>query len=405
MKARFLFSLFITVFAVYGHAKLTVQKLVTPAGENSSFSRVFTDNKSNVYLSWVKHNPDKTIATLFFAQLDKDGQHWQTPIQVASGANWFNNWADFPSVVIKNNNITGHFLQKSASGTYDYDVKLTMSSDNGKNWLTPFTAHNDGVEAEHGFVSMMPQANGNTFVSWLDGRNSKETASSNEHGHAGSMTLRAGIFSSTGSAVNRWQLDHRVCDCCQTSAALTSNGPVVVYRNRSTHEVRDIFITRLVDDIWTDPVPVHIDGWKISGCPVNGPVVMAKDQDVAVAWFTGKDQLHQVKLATSIDGGATFSSPIIITKEHALGRVGMTLLPNKDIVVSWVKSAQENSELILSRYSSKGVLLSNTRVTSLSKSRRSGFPVITSVKNRVFVSWTNIEQGQKVELAQVDYHY
>jgi hypothetical protein len=83
----------------------------------------------------------------------------------------------------------------------------------------------------------------------------------------------------------------------------------------------------------------------------------------------------------------------------------MTLLPNKDIVVSWVKSAQENSELILSRYSSKGVLLSNTRVTSLSKSRRSGFPVITSVENRVFVSWTNIEQGQKVELAQVDYHY
>jgi hypothetical protein len=163
----------------------------------------------------------------------------------------------------------------------------------------------------------------------------------------------------------------------------------------------------LVDDVWTDPVPVHIDGWKISGCPVNGPVVMAKDQEVAVAWFTGKDQRHQVKLAISNDSGATFSSPIIIAKEHALGRVGMTLLPNKDIVVSWVKSAQENYELILSRYSSQGVLLSNTPITSLSKSRRSGFPVITSVKDRVFVSWTNIEQGkekgEKVELAQIDY--
>jgi hypothetical protein len=404
MKARFLFSLFITIFAVNSYAKVTVQKLETPAGDNSSLSRVFTDNTSNVYLSWVTQDPAKNMATLFFAQLDEDGQHWQTPIQVARGNNWFNNWADFPSVVIKDNHITGHFLQKSASGNYDYDVKLTMSADSGKTWLAPFTAHNDGVEAEHGFVSMMPQAKGNTFVSWLDGRNSKSTASSDEHGHAGSMTLRAGIFKSTGLAVNRWQLDQRVCDCCQTSAALTSNGPVVVYRNRSTHEVRDIFITRLVDDIWTDPVPVHIDGWEIAGCPVNGPVVMAKNQDVAVAWFTGKDQRHQVKLAISNDSGATFSSPIIIAKEQALGRVGMTLLPNKDIVVSWVKSEQENTELVLSRYSSKGVLLSNTPVTTINKSRRSGFPVITSVENRVFVSWTHIEQGQKVELASVYYH-
>lgn len=404
MKARFLFSLLMTIFAVNSHAKIAVQKLATPAGDNSSFSRVFTDNNSNVYLSWVTQDPTKNMATLFFAQLDEDGQHWQTPIQVASGTNWFNNWADFPSVVIKDNHITGHFLQKSASGNYDYDVKLTMSADSGKTWLAPFTAHNDGVEAEHGFVSMMPQATGNTFVSWLDGRNSKSTASADEHGHAGSMTLRAGIFKSTGLAVNRWQLDQRVCDCCQTSAASTSNGPVVVYRNRSTHEVRDIFITRLVDDIWTDPVPVHIDGWKIAGCPVNGPVVMAKNQDVAVAWFTGKDQRHQVKLAISNDSGATFSSPIIIAKEQALGRVGMTLLSNKDIVVSWVKSEQESTELVLSRYSSKGVLLSNTPITTINKSRRSGFPVITSVENRVFVSWTHIEQGQKVELASVNYH-
>jgi hypothetical protein len=401
MKSRLFFILAIMLFSGYTHA--TVQKLKTPAGEDSSFSRVFTDNHSTVYLSWVKQNPDKTVSTLFFSQLDEEGQHWQNPVQVASGSNWFNNWADFPSVVIKDNNITGHFLQKSASGTYDYDVKLTMSSDKGKTWLPPFTAHNDGVQAEHGFVSMFPQNKGGTFVSWLDGRDSKKSPSSGDHGHGGSMNLRAGVFDQTGQAINRWQLDHRVCDCCQTSAALTSNGPIVVYRNRSTHEFRDIFITRLVDDIWTDPVPVHIDGWKIAGCPVNGPVVMAQDQYVAVAWFTGKDQKHQVKLAISNDGGATFSSSILVAKEHALGRVGMTLLPNKDIVISWVKSTKESTELMLSRYSTKAVLLSKTPVTSLSKSRRSGFPVITSVGNSVYVTWTDIEQGTKVKLARVDY--
>lgn len=403
MTCKLLLSVTTLLFAAYANSTVTIHNIATPTGENSSFSRVFTDNNDNVYLSWVKQNPQNNTTTLLFSQFNDHTQSFQTPVKVASGNNWFNNWADFPSVIIKDNDITGHFLQKSATGTYDYNVKLTMSSDNGETWLAPFTAHNDGVQAEHGFVSMYSQANGTTFVSWLDGRNSKKTASKDDHGHGGSMTLRAGVFDKKGNAVKRWQLDHRVCDCCQTSAALTANGPVVVYRNRSTHEVRDIFITRLVDELWTDPVPVHSDGWKIHGCPVNGPVVKAKGNDVAVTWFTGKDEQHQVKLALSSDSGVTFSTPIIVAKEQALGRVGMTLLPNKDVVVSWVKSNKENTELLLSHYSAQGKLLSNTPVSSLNKSRRSGFPVITSLGNNVFVSWTNLEKGSTVEVARVDY--
>ena len=36
------------------------------------------------------------------------------------------------------------------------------------------------------------------------------------------------------------ELDPKVCDCCQTAAAVTDDGPVVVYRNRSDQELRDI---------------------------------------------------------------------------------------------------------------------------------------------------------------------
>nr|WP_136252033.1 hypothetical protein [Ningiella ruwaisensis] len=304
-------------FSFPSNAQKKVHILNTPAGERTSFSRVFTDDEGKVYLSWVAQNPEKTLSTLYFAQLDEDGSTWQGAISVVSGSNWFNNWADFPSVIKNKNLVTAHFLQKSGPGSYDYDVKLTFSSDNGLTWLTPFTAHNDGVTAEHGFVSMIPLDNGNTLVSWLDGRNTKASSGTdshkdtdghnnnhdNGHGHAGAMTLRAGEFTFAGAAVNRWQLDDRVCECCQTSTALTAKGPAVVYRNRSTHEVRDIFITRSIDDVWTDPVPVHTDGWEIAGCPVNGPVIQAKNNNVAFAWFTGKDQIHQVKLATSDESG------------------------------------------------------------------------------------------------------
>ena len=71
---------------------------------------------------------------------------------------------------------------------------MAMSSDNGKTWLPPFTAHNDGVQAEHGFVSMFPQANGATFVSWLDGRNSKKAPNSDGHGHGGKNQVDNEVF-------------------------------------------------------------------------------------------------------------------------------------------------------------------------------------------------------------------
>ena len=41
-------------------------------------------------------------------------------------------------------------------------------------------------------------------------------------------------------------IDTRVCECCPTDVAVTSEGAVAVYRNRSASDVRDIYVTRRV---------------------------------------------------------------------------------------------------------------------------------------------------------------
>ena len=40
------------------------------------------------------------------------------------------------------------------------------------------------------------------------------------------------------------QIDKRVCECCQTSATATPDGLLVVYRDRSQDEIRDIALVR-----------------------------------------------------------------------------------------------------------------------------------------------------------------
>ncbi len=296
----------------------TVSMLSPPVGANSSLSRLVTDANGDVYLSWVSQQDE--MSTLSWSKLVDDA--WQAPQVIARGDDWFVNWADFPSLVVNEDSMAAHWLRMSARGSYDYDVIAAFYDPESQSWGEPVTVNKDGVHAEHGFVSMLPMSEGRTFIAWLDGRNTRmgEAEAEAEAGHeghdmGGAMTLRAGIFDPDGKSLQEWELDGRTCDCCQTGAALTASGPVVVYRDRSEEEIRDIYITRWVAGQWSEPAAVYHDDWKIAGCPVNGPAVAARENRVVVAWFSARDDSPEVKLALSTDGGATFSEPVMVAKK------------------------------------------------------------------------------------------
>lgn len=362
-----------------------LQAMQSPVDSVSAEPYLFTDKNGVVYLSWITKDPEKS--TLKYSTY-KDGK-WSTPFVIASGDNWFVNWADYPLIASDGSgNIVSHFLQKSEKGTYTYDVKVTASSDSGKSWSDPVILHDDGKKAEHGFVSVVPY-NENYFISWLDGRNA---VMEEGKGH-GQMTIRGAILDKTGKKLNEWELDNRVCDCCQTSAAITSSGPVVVYRDRSDSEIRDMSIVRYVNGKWTQPKSIFADNWKIEGCPVNGPRVDANGNNVAVAWFTSPENNSQVNVAFSQDGGSTFSNPIRIDEGQALGRVDIVLIDEKTAMVSWM----EGSVIKAARIYSDGKKESSVTIASSSESRSSGFPQMTRTGNQVIFAWTdNNEKTIKV---------
>jgi hypothetical protein len=373
-----------------GQARL--EHLPSPAPSNSSLSRVVANESGEIYLSWVSQDTEQ--ATLAFSRLSSEG--WDTPKVISQGNNWFVNWADFPALSVDSSGMVAHWLQISAQGTYDYDIRARFYPQDKASWTEAQTIHTDGISAEHGFVSMLPFDSGTTLITWLDGRETK-------HGDPlGAMTLRAGIFDKSGANVKEWELDHRVCDCCQTSSAITEKGPIVVYRDRSAEEVRDIYVTRLVEGVWTVPQPIHNDNWEIAGCPVNGPSVAAMKERVAVAWFSAKDDTPKIQLVMSSDSGMSFSDPIVVESPNTNGRVGAVILESSEIVVSWMDTTDE-AKIMLSRYDIKGEFLGSTEVASSSASRRSGFPIIDAVGNSVYVTWTDISTTPQVKVARIDY--
>ena len=52
------------------------------------------------------------------------------------------------------------------------------------------------------------------------------------------MTLRAASINNNNQILEEYLLDARVCDCCQTDVAMTQDGPIVIYRDRSEDLVR-----------------------------------------------------------------------------------------------------------------------------------------------------------------------
>ncbi|MFK7865627.1 MAG: hypothetical protein AB8B95_15535 [Pseudohongiellaceae bacterium] len=374
-------------------AEPVLEFLSPPVSKNSSLSRLTSDAEGVVFLSWV--NQENTVPSLEYSQLKKG--LWEPSKVISSGSDWFLNWADFPALSVNQGNISAHWLQMSAEGTYDYDIKARFYNASKNEWTAAATLHSDGVNAEHGFVSMLPLNQGQTLISWLDGRQTKNVAGNS------AMTLRTGIFDKNGNVESEWELDSRVCDCCQTSSALTAKGPVVVYRDRTENEIRDIYFTRYSEGQWSEPRAVFNDDWEIAGCPVNGPAAAAKDDLLAVSWFNAKNDTPEVKLVLSHDNGDSFTDPIHVAGPATIGRVGTTVLESGNVAVSWIHSENREARLMLSLYSIDGALVDLTEVAKISGSRRSGFPTIESVGDSIYLSWTDVFDMPKVRVAKITY--
>lgn len=357
-----------------------VTSLNSPAKSSAAEPYLFTDEAGTVYLSWVEKEERKNEFK-FSALINGE---WSTPTLIDSGQNWFVNWADYPMIAAQDNNFVAHYLEKSGDETYAYDIKLTSSVDRGKTWTQPTILHDDGKQAEHGFVSVLPYKD-NFFIAWLDGRNTAMEGMEHHEGHHGQMTLRASIINKEGKKLSEWELDDRTCDCCQTSAAITDNGPIVVYRDRSSDEIRDMSIVRWVNSEWTKPSPVFTDNWKIEGCPVNGPRVVANRNAVAVAWYTVPAGKSMVNVIFSIDGGESFGEPVRIDEGNAIGRVDIVMLDDKTVLASWM----EGTIIKAVKVHSDGTKESSMTIASSSEARASGFPQMTRYEDKVLFAWTD----------------
>jgi len=334
-----------------------------------------------VLLSWLEPVTNTKAMVLRFAVYRDD--QWSAPRTVVQRDDFFVNWADFPSIVEDANGVLfAHWLQKTGNSVYAYDVRLAISKDGGRTWGASLLLNRDGKKGEHGFVTLAPLSNGGVGATWLDGRNMIEGK------EEGEMTIRYATIDAAGVIRSDVQLDDRTCECCTTGMAISSGRPVIVYRDRSPGEVRDIAVVRKTAAGWSKPRILHADGWKIAGCPVNGPQADARGKRVAVTWFTAAAEHGRAYVAFSDDGGATFSKPVVIDDGKPVGRVDVVMLDSDTAVATWSEQTTSGAELRARRVPRNGQAGVSFKVADSSAARAAGFARAAIVGQSVYVAWT-----------------
>jgi len=326
---------------------------------------------------------------------------WDAPIVIEASDRFMVSWADFPSVSVDGDgSLWAHWLERGHRG--GYGVRVTRSADGGASWSEPSTLHSDSSATEHGFVASVPLEpleQGRAFA-WLDGRAFATDSRAETALYWRSLT--AG-----GPVGPELPIDTRVCDCCQTDAATTDAGPVLVYRDRSPEEIRDVHVVRWADGSWSEPRPVHEDGWETGACPVNGPAVDASGRRVVVAWFTAAQEVPRVKVAFSDDAAAEFGEPVVVDDGDPAGRVDVVLLEDGAALVSWIERTEgDEADVRVRLVSPDGRSTSGLPVSASSSERASGFPRMARVsgegEERVVIAWTDVTGIQpRVRVAAV----
>lgn len=387
-------------------------RVVDPPAALGALAPQLTAGPGGVVLSWLEAASERHV--LRFARFsdgalaeDGDSADWLEPRDVVSGTDFFANWADVPSVLaVTSDELLAHWLRKNGDSTYAYGIRLRRSTDGGAAWQDLGWLHDDGTPTEHGFVSLVA-SEGSVRAFWLDGREM-----TGHHGAGGDMAVRTALVSG-GEVGPSEVLDARTCECCQTEAALTADGFLVAYRDRSDAEIRDNVVVRATADGWQPPRILAEEGWRIPACPVNGPAVAAQDRRVALAWFTAADQQPRVRLAFSKDAGASFGAPLEVAPavigQRPAGRVDVTLTRDGGAVVSWLSEADTSAEdtgragVALAYFDAEGRRGSTVLLGETSTARASGVPrvqlVDTPAGAAVLVVWR--ETGETARLRAV----
>jgi hypothetical protein len=337
-------------------------------------------------LSWLEKSSGDSLSLKYAI---RRGDKWSEPRTIVANRQFFRQPAESPSVIsFPNGSLLAEWVE---TGEGEAENLFVSASADGLKWTTPALAHKDRSPVQHALASMVASGDKEGSVVWLEALKGEDAPSA----------LKRTVVDSNGKIIKEETLDSDVCTCCPTSIAKTAKGLIVAYRDHTPQDIRDIGVVRFEAGHW---LPSHIlnpDKWEINACPVNGAAVAARDNRVAIAWYTEAQDMPRTQLALSSDAGATFSKPIRISTGNSFGHTSVALDDQGGALVSWLEEGKgdDGVRLLVRRVTAAGVAGPVTQVAQGSRSSV-GYPRLLQVGKEAWIAWGN-SGGSSIQTARL----
>ena len=288
-----------------------------------------TGRDGTAYVAWVEHRGKE--ADVWLAHFDGDGRQLGPPARVNPNAGEATAWrGDPPTVAVgPDGAVYVGWTARDDAAPHASTLYLSASRDGGQSFAPPSKVNDDAKPGVHGMHSLAVAGDGRVYVAWLDERNIEapkpaEGGPADKHSEANRELFIAVSRDGGRTFSPNQRVAGEVCPCCKTSLAVGEGGRVyVAWRQVLPGNFRHVAVASSADGgrSFSQPTIVSDDRWELQGCPVSGPALAAVgDGTLHVLWYTaGEVGRPGLYWSESRDGGATFSARRLLAETTGRG--------------------------------------------------------------------------------------
>ena len=387
MRFKSALLLLAAAIAVPGQT-IKVELVPNPSGAGSLQAHWGVTADGSALLSWLEKSKDGSLALRYAT---RRGAQWSEPRTIIANRQFFRQPAESPSVIsFPNGSLLAEWVELPPGSGEAENLYVSASKD-GLQWTVPVIAHRDRSPVQHALASMAASGDQEASLVWLEALKGEDAPSA----------LKRTVVNSEGKVVKEETLDSDVCTCCPTSIVRTPKGLLVAYRDHTPQDIRDIAVIRFENGHWLPSKILNPDKWEINACPVNGAAAAARDNRIAIAWYTEAQDSPRTQLVLSNDAGATFGKPVRVSTGNSFGHTSVVLDNQGNALVSWLEegTGADGVRLLARQVTGAGVAGSVLQVAQGSRSNI-GYPRLLQAGSESWIAWGN-SGNTKIQTARL----
>jgi hypothetical protein len=307
--------------------------------------------KGRLYAIWTEDDPGparvgqfaparkaigrfSTLRVALVAWSADRGKSWSRPARVNDSTEKVQDGESAPRIAFGPNDRL--YAVWSVTGKTDIRLQgnVRFAVEDGKGGFTPARTLND-VDGSARFPVIEVAPDGKLLVAWIDRRIDNPKP----------RQLYLMRLDAEGNPLTKdYQVGEGTCECCRIGMAIGAGGKEVYVASRELNSklIRNHALRTSIDGGATfgSPIEISDDGWEIPFCPDSGPTIVRDERGyLHIAWFTLGRSRHEeggVYYALSKDGGRSFS-PRQLVQGHpdVLFHVALAVAKNGTVYFAW----------------------------------------------------------------------